>query len=99
MNNFNEVLTHDARLVLLRALHQQTDNRLNDSILNTVLETYGHRRAREWVRQQLRFLADLDAIEVTAVGETLVAELKRAGADHVERRAVLEGVKRPSIGG
>jgi ABC-type protease/lipase transport system fused ATPase/permease subunit len=99
MSDFNETLTQDARLVILRALHEQTDNRLNDSIIAAVLESYAHRRTREWIRQQLRFLADMDAIRIAAIGTTLVAELKQLGADHVERRTILEGVKRPSIGG
>jgi hypothetical protein len=99
VTDYNDLMTKDARLVILRALHEQTDNRLNDSILAQVLELYGHRRTREWIRQQLRFLSEMDAIAVTDLGSAVVAELKRLGAEHVERRTILEGVKRPSIGG
>jgi hypothetical protein len=97
MTDFNEHLARDARLVILKELSRQTDNRLNESLLQSVLETFGHRRSREWVRQQLRFLADLNAISISEAGTVLVAELRRAGLEHVERRSILEGVARPSL--
>jgi len=97
MTDFNEHLARDARLVILRELAKQTDNRLNESLLHMVLETFGHRRSREWVRQQLRFLAEMNAISVSEAGTVLVAELRRAGLEHVERRSILEGVNRPSL--
>ncbi|UWU13259.1 hypothetical protein N2599_14010 [Rhizobium sullae] len=98
MSDFNEFLTLDARLVILRALNDQSDGRLNDSLLADVLDTYGHHRSRDWIRQQLRFLADLGAVKNTDIGPVMVAAITRLGADHVERRTQLEGVKRPSIG-
>lgn len=52
MNDYNQHLTVDARLVILRALNDQPDGRLNESILSTILETFAHRRSREWIRQQ-----------------------------------------------
>ncbi|TCU35437.1 hypothetical protein [Rhizobium azibense] len=98
MSDFNEFLTLDARLVILRALNEQSDGRLNDSLLADVLDTYGHHRSRDWIRQQLRFLADLGAVKNTDIGPVMVAAITRLGVDHVERRTQLEGVKRPSIG-
>ena len=35
-------------------------------------------------------------MKLTEAGTVLIAELTRAGLDHVERRAFLEGVERPS---
>lgn len=97
MTDFNEHLAQDARLVILKELSKQTDNRLNESLLQSVLETFGHRRSRDWVRQQLRYLSDIGALSLTEAGTVLVAELRRSGLEHVERRTVLEGVKRPSL--
>jgi hypothetical protein len=97
MTDFNEHLARDARLVILKELSKQTDNRLNESLLQNVLETFGHRRSRDWVRQQLRILADLDAVSLSEAGTVLIAELRRAGLEHVERRSILEGVARPSL--
>lgn len=96
MNDYNQHLTSDARLVILRALNDQTDGRLNESILSSVLETFAHRRSREWIRQQLRYLEDIGAVRNTEAGTVLIAEITRNGIDHIERRTVLEGVKRPS---
>ncbi|MER8786298.1 hypothetical protein NKH71_00270 [Mesorhizobium sp. M0983] len=96
MTDFDAYLTYDARLVILRELHKQTDGRLNEALLTKTLDTFGHNRSREWVRTQLRKLAELDAVKVTEVGTFMVAAITRAGVDHVERRAIIEGVARPS---
>lgn len=97
MSDFNEHLTKDARLVILKELSKQTDNRLNEALLITVLDTFGHRRSRGWVRVQLRYLEDIGAVKITEAGSVFIAELRRAGQDHVDRRIELEGVARPSL--
>lgn len=89
-------VAEDARLIVLRHLAEQADGRSNDIVLDRVLDTYGVRRSREWLRTQLRRLAELDAISVEEVGSILVAGLRRAGRDHVDRRAPIEGVSRPA---
>ncbi|MFG1466578.1 hypothetical protein V5F77_27510 [Xanthobacter sp. DSM 24535] len=94
--SFSDYLTEDARLTILKELAAQTDGRLNDTLITRVLEVFGHRRSREWVRTQLLKLEELGAIRTTAVGSVLVAEILRAGTDHVERRSVIAGVARPS---
>jgi hypothetical protein len=91
-------LSANAKLVILRELAKMTDGRLNDSILEQVLDRFGHRRSRDWVRTQLRALADIGAVTILEVGTVMVAEITRAGIDHVDRRVVLEGVERPSPG-
>jgi hypothetical protein len=96
MADYSEVLTADGRLIILRELSRQTDGRLNETILMSVLDSFGHRRSREWVRQQLRALKDVGGIAITEAGSVMIAEITRAGLDHVDRRAVLEGVARPS---
>jgi hypothetical protein len=97
MSDFNEHLTRDARLVILKELAKQTDNRLNEALLTMVLDTFGHRRSREWVRTQLRLLADIGAISISEAGSVMIAELRQSGQDHVDRRIILEGVARPSL--
>jgi hypothetical protein len=86
----------DARLVILRALHLQTDGRLNETLLTAELDRFGHRRSREWVRTQLNKLAELGALKVTEAGTVMIASITRSGVDHVERRSVIEGIARPS---
>ena len=98
MTDFNSFLTEDARLVILRELAKQTDNRLNEALLTAVLDAFGHRRSRDWVRTQLRALSELGAISISEIGSVMIAELKRAGQDHVDRRSIIEGIARPSLG-
>lgn len=89
-------IAEDGRLIILRELAAQTDGRSNDSVLSRVLDAYGVRRSRDWIRTQLRQLAELDAVSVAEVGNVMVASLRRAGRDHVERRGIIEGVSRPT---
>jgi DNA-binding GntR family transcriptional regulator len=87
----------DARLVILKELARQPDGRLNEALIEKVLDVFGHRRSREWIRTQLNKLGDIGAISVIPAGTVVVASLTRAGLDHVERRAFLDGVARPSL--
>ena len=87
-----------ARLCILKELARQTDHRANDVVLERVLDSFGYRRSRDWIRTQLRKLEELGAIAITEIGSVMVAEIKEAGLDHVERRAVIEGVGRPRPG-
>lgn len=96
--NYEEHLTQDARLVILKELAIQPDGRLNEVILERVLDAFGHRRSREWIRTQLRKLEELGGVRIDEVGTVLVAAISRAGMDHVERRSFLDGVARPSPG-
>ena len=96
MTNLADAIAGDARLIMLKELVKQVDGRLSDPLLRRVLDLYGIRRDRDWIATQLRKLEALGAIELTAMGETLVAHVTRAGRDHVEERAVIEGVTRPA---
>lgn len=92
----NDRIAEDARLIILRELARAADGRSNEVVLDRVLDAYGVRRSRDWLRTQLRRLAELEAIRADEVGTVLVATLRRAGRDHVERRALLDGVSVPA---
>lgn len=98
MESYEAHLTEDARLTILKELASQTDGRLNETILLSVLDTFGHRRSRDWLRTQLRALAELGAVTISEAGTVMVASITRLGGDHVERRQIIEGVARPSPG-
>lgn len=93
---YAEELAADARLCILKELALQVDGRLNEITLMRVLDAFGIRRDRDWVRTQLRALAQLDAVKVSEAGTVMVAALTKLGRNHVERRAIIEGVTRPS---
>lgn len=94
--NYSDLLTADARLCILRELADQVDGRLNEVGLMRVLDAFGIKRSRDWVRTQLRALDELGAVNVTEIGTVMVAALTKLGRAHVERRQVIEGVARPS---
>jgi hypothetical protein len=96
MTDFRRYIAADVRLIILRELASQPDYRLNETLLLRVLETFGHRRSRDYLRDQLRWLEEMGAVTLTEAGTVLIAELTRRGRDHVERRVVIEGVARPS---
>lgn len=96
MSMMDRLIREEARLIILRALDEQADRRLNSELLRLALESFGITKTREWVHEELRWLADLGAVAVVEAGTVRVASLTSKGADHVARRIVIEGVKRPS---
>ncbi|MBE0691522.1 MAG: hypothetical protein IH590_00290 [Aquamicrobium sp.] len=96
--SYEQHLAEDARLVILKELAKQPGGSLNETLLARVLDTYGHRRSRDWLRTQLRKLDELGAIKLSEAGTVMIGEITRTGMDHVERRAVIDGVARPSPG-
>ncbi|MBA4271055.1 MAG: hypothetical protein C0447_16825 [Methylobacterium sp.] len=96
--SFDVHLRAEARLILLRALEEQPDGRLNSELLRLALESYGITKSRDWVHDELNWLAEMGAVTVVVAGTVRVASLTAKGSDHVLRRVVIEGVKRPSRG-
>lgn len=97
--NLAEGIAQEARLKILRELAGQTDGRLSDILLKRTLDIYGYRRDRDWIRTQMRKLADLGAVSLHEAGEVLFAKIEAPGRDHLEERSVIEGVMRPAEAG
>lgn len=96
MNTLADAIAADARLTILKELRRQVDGRLSELLIRRVLDVYGIKRDRDWIVTQLRKLEVLGAIELQPAGDILVARILPAGRDHVDERAVLEGVTRPA---
>lgn len=96
MNELAERMVREARLRILKELAKQTNGRLSELAVRTLLDLYAIERDRDWIATQLRKLEALGAIELTTTGTVLVARITREGRDHVEERAVIEGIMRPS---
>lgn len=94
--SFDRLMREEARLIILRALEEQPDGRLNSELLRVTLESFGVSKSRDWVHDELNFLAEMSAVTVVTAGTVRVAQLTSKGSDHVHRRLVIEGVKRPS---
>jgi len=93
---YKQILQEDQRLVILRSLDDMQGYSANDSILQTVLEQYGHGISRDQVRTHINWLEEQGLIIVESAGETLVATLSTRGVDVAQGRAKVTGVKRPS---
>jgi hypothetical protein len=96
MTDYAAFAARSARLCMLKLLHGMVDGRANETLLSRVLDDFGHRATRDYVRTQMRKLDEVGAVRLSEMGPYLVASITRAGMDHMERRAVIEGIARPS---
>ena len=90
------IMREHARLIMLRALAGEANGALNSAALQDHLQLFGIAKPREWVHEELRWLADIGAIAVSEIETVRIAVITRKGLDHVERRIVIDGIKRPS---
>lgn len=97
--SMDRIVREQARLIILRELAAQPDGRLNSDLLGAVLQTFGITKSRDWVHDECNWLAEMGAITVAPAGSLKIAALTPKGLNHVERRIVIEGVKRPSLEG
>ncbi|MER9047607.1 hypothetical protein NKH89_10065 [Mesorhizobium sp. M0923] len=95
----DRIIREEARLIILKALAAEVNNRLNSELVRLSLESFGISRTRDWVHAELGFLSDIGALTVSDIGTVKIAALTQRGLDHVMRLTVLDGVKRPSIVG
>jgi hypothetical protein len=95
-NSNSSIISQEARLIILRELAEQPGYSLNDAMLQEVLRTFGINRSRDWLVEELRWLADVGAVTLREAGTAKIAVLAEKGRDHVEYRIVISGVKRPS---
>lgn len=98
--DYTKKIRDDARLIVLRALSEQTNDTLASNIIqDAVLPVFGIRQDRPWVHLQLDYLANLGAITLINAGTVKVATLTRLGKRHLDRDIALEDVTRPSLVG
>lgn len=96
MNYENDQVRPDARLIILKALAAQTDERLHSGFIAEELMRFGIDRPREWIHGELDWLEQMGAVTLIKPGSVVVATLTEKGHRHLRRAIVIEGVKRPS---
>lgn len=89
-----DVLDQDQRLVLLRSLLDCGDS-ANESILQTCLQTYGHKVSRDSVRTQLAWLKEQGLVSLSDVSGCYVAEITGRGDEVACGLITVPGVKKP----
>lgn len=85
-----------ARLVILKALAEQTNGTLESSMLEEILPIFAIREERIWIHEQMQYLAEREAVTLTRAGTVMIATLTKRGRRHLERDIEIEGVRRPS---
>ncbi len=96
MSDFQNFVDADCRLVILRALEDQHDGRLNESLLEQALETFGHSVTRPKVRRYMQDLQEAGAIDIDGIADIFIGEIKQRGQDHLQRALKIDGVAVPS---
>ncbi len=99
MPNYNQHITEDRRLVILRLLSEDPGFSHNDRVLQTGLEHLGHVTSGDVIRGDIAWLADQGLVTVEIVRDDLhVAKLTSRGDDVAKGRTLVPGVKRPGPG-
>lgn len=91
---FAELIAKDIRLVILRCMAEDGYS-LNESILQSALEMFGHNVSRDRVRTEMRWLEEQGLITIEDVAGVLVGKLTGRGADIAAGRCRIDGVKAP----
>lgn len=94
---YQDMLNQDQRLVILRSLGD-VNGTANDSILNKMLDAYGHKISRHQVKAHLYWLEEVGLVALESVLETDVATITALGVDVSEGRARVPGVGVPRLG-
>ena len=94
--DYNKIIREEARLIILKALAEQTNESLSSSLLEPVLARFAIHQERAWIHQQLEYLRTMDAVSIVDAGLVTIATLTDHGRRHIDRHIAIEGVKRPS---
>ena len=90
-----ELFRQDRRLVILRFLADDEGYSLNTSLLQSALESVGHRVSRDMVEGDAAWLEAQGLLRLERVGPVTVVHLTQAGADVAAGRAKHPGVRKP----
>ncbi len=96
MKTFEEILTEDMRLVILRLLVEQIAYKANSSVLTMRMDQLGHCVSRDATKGHLAWLAERGLVKLEEpVPGVLVGTLTERGHDVARGRAIVPGVSRP----
>ncbi|CAA0097681.1 Uncharacterised protein [BD1-7 clade bacterium] len=92
---YQDIVTEDQRLVILRTL-EETNHSANDSIMQKVLNQYGHNITRDQIKSHFAWLQEQGLIRIEEIASTHVAHLTRRGHDIANGRGKAPGVATPT---
>jgi hypothetical protein len=94
-HDYADYLGKSRRLTILRILSEMPGALTNSSVLDGMLERFGHSASRNVVCDDMRFLRQKGLIELTEAGSVLVGKLTQLGLDVSTGEEAVEGVARP----
>lgn len=94
---FNDAITANVRLIILRELKDSSGYTSNDSVLQMVLDKWGQKLSRDRVRTELAWLSDQALLTSVPLGESGAQRvtLTERGLDVASGAASVPGVQRP----
>jgi hypothetical protein len=95
VSTFQDLLTADRRLVLLRLLADLPGRKGNSSVLASLLDRWGHSVSRDYVKTQIAWLAEQGLVTAEDLGPVVLATITERGIEAVEDRVRVPGVSRP----
>lgn len=93
--SYHAVLQEDQRLVIVRSLRDM-NGAANESILQTVLQGYGHSISRDKVKTEIRWLEEQGMLTTQSLNGILVCKITQRGLDVAQGHAQVDGIKRPA---
>lgn len=96
--NYDQAMTEDRRLVLLRALAAAAQYRANAFLLRRYCDAVGHVVSAERIETDLAWLAEQGLASLVRSEGITVATLSVRGLDVAEGRATAPGVQKPQPG-
>lgn len=95
--DWEKVKRERARLVILRALAEQTNGALDSRTLEElVLPAFNINEDRVWIHEQMDYLGKRGAALITDAGSVKIGTLTKHGRRHLSRDVAIEGILRPS---
>jgi len=95
--NYQQHVTADRRLQILRLLAQDPGGQTNHIILHQLLEEVGHRPSVDQIKDDLAWMEELQLVEVSVVGQGTyhTAQITERGSDVANGRSTARGVRKP----
>ena len=98
MNSFDQTLTEDRRLTILKGLEAAVQYRANAFLLRRFCDTLGHAVSADRLEQDLAWLAEQGLVSLAKPEGVTVATLSARGQDVAAGRTNTPGVARPQPG-
>ncbi|WP_336288641.1 VpaChn25_0724 family phage protein [Bartonella sp. CB60] len=94
--DMDKIIREEARLLILKGLFCERSETLSSAMIERLLYSYGIRRDRDFVHNELAWMEDQGAVTLKRVDSVLIAALTERGARHLDRSFSLSGIKRPN---